>query len=202
MLKRIRLSDSSGVVSTPGLPQELVTGTGVAPRPRLRVDVGQTSFFEGREFRTFKEWSVPITAAYVVRAEVPMDIILWELGVVLEEGAVRIETVAGGTPSGSFAEVLPVFPANTMANRPAPAYVPTVVLSAGGGHADGTVLDVIRAKTSGNSNFASSVGAQAGAERGVGTGVYYFRITLTGAIGVFKARWEEVLPASPIIVTY
>lgn len=34
------------------------------------------------------------------------------------------------------------------------------------------------------------------------TGTYYFRITLTGAIGLFKARWEEVQPGSPNIVNY
>lgn len=202
MLKQLRLRDAVGRVYHALFPQELLTGTGALPRPRIRVDPAQTSFFEGREFRTFKEWPTATTATYVIRATVPLDIILFELGVTVEEGSIRIETLVGGTPGGSWSEVLPVFGANTMSSRPTPFYVPQVVLEAGGTLTGGTLLDPLRAKTSGNSNFASSVGATAGAERGVGADTYYFRITLTGTIGVFKARWEETQPASSEIVNY
>lgn len=59
--------------------------------PRLRVDVGQTGFFEGREFRTFLEFS----ASQVIRVVVPINVILFNLSVSLTEGEVRVETVSG-----------------------------------------------------------------------------------------------------------
>ena len=202
MLKMLRLQDSAGAIHTARFPQSLITGTGLDPRTRIRVDPAQTSFFEGREFRTFKEWETATTGVVAIRATVPGDIILFELGIQLEAGVARIETLVGGVESGTWSEVLPRFGANTMASRPFPYYVPAVVLESGGVITGGTLLDPLRAKTSDNSNFASSVGTGAGAERGVGAGTYYFRITLTGAIGIFKARWEETLPISTIIVDY
>lgn len=172
------------------LPQDIYTSTTERFR-RLRVDVAQTSFFEGREFRTFKEWPVATTGGYVIQVVVPVNIILFSLGIQLEAGEARIETVVGGTPAGIFDEVLPKIAANTMSEVPTPAPTSQVLLTAGGTHTGGVVIDVLRAKTSGNSNFAQSVGGSITDERGVGLNTYYFRITLTEAIGVFKARWEE-----------
>lgn len=172
-------------------PLALITDGGTGPSARLRVDVAQTGFFAGREFRTFKEWATPTTATYVIRATVPINIILFELGIHLDAGTARIETVVGGTPGGTFLEVLPIFPTNTMSERPLPIYSGQVVLEAGGTLTGGTVLDVLRAKTSDNSNFSASVGEGTGAERGVAANTYYYRITLASATGVFAARWEE-----------
>lgn len=180
-------SHAQTVIAHP--PFELLTDGG-GPNQRIRVDVAQTGFFAGREFRTFKEWTTATTATYVIKAVVPLDIILFELNVQPDEGAVRVETLVGGVEGGTFDESLPAFSTNTMTEKPQPPYVNQVALTAGGTLTGGTLLDPLRAKTSGNSNFASSVGATA-AERGVGPGTYYFRITLTGFIGTFKARWEE-----------
>lgn len=185
-------SHADRVIAHP--PFDLLTDGGDGPNRRLRVDVAQTGFFAGREFRTFKEWTAAATETYVIKAVVPIDIILFELGMQLDEGAVRIETLIGGTEGGSFSETLPIFPTNTMTEKPQPPYVNQVVLTAGGTLSGGTLLDQLRAKTSGNTNFAASVGTSAGAERGVGPNTYYFRLTLAGAIGTFKARWEERLP--------
>lgn len=172
------------------LPHDMYT-SGREGFRRIRVDVAQTSFFEGREFRAYKEWTTATTATYVIRATVPLDIVLFALGVTLEAGSARVETVLGGTPGGTFSEILPIFPANTMSTRPTPIYANQTVLAAGGTLTGGTVIDVLRAKAADNSNFAASVGTGPSDERGVAANTYYFRITLTGAIGVFKARWEE-----------
>lgn len=162
-------------------PLELLTDGGTGPNSRIQVDVGQTGFFAGREFRTFKEWEIATTATYVVKAVVPLNIILFDLGVQLDEGSIRVETLLGGVEGDTFSEVLPIFPTNTMSEKPQPPYVGQVLLTGGGTITGGTLLDVVRSHTSGNTNFASSVGAN----------TYYFRITLAGAIGLFKARWEE-----------
>lgn len=167
---------------------------GVGPNQRLRVDVGQTGFFAGREARTFRELAIPTGNTIVVKAVVPLNIILFGLSVFLTDGAVKVETMVGGTEGGTFSETLPIFPRNTMTERPTPFYVPQVVLTAGGTHTGGTVLDVLYAATSGIGSQAASVGVETGDERGVGAGTYYFRITASGsatATGVFKARWEE-----------
>jgi hypothetical protein len=156
---------------------------------RLMVEEDHTAFFEARERRSFKEWATATTAAYVIRATAPINIILQSLDISLEAGSARIETVVGGTPGGTWAEALPILNANSMTT--APAYTGQLALDAGGTHTGGVTIDVLRAKTDTNTNKSSSVGGVLGSDRGVAPGVYYFRITLTGAIGVASFRWEE-----------
>lgn len=169
---------------------------------RVRVDVAQTSFFEGREFRTFKELNVAAGATYVIKAVVPLNIILFGLEVNLDSGFLRLGTYAGGTEGGTFSETLPIFGANNMSggndhrnDYNGGIYAAQTVLTAGGTHTGGTELDVIRLKVAGISQQASSVGSGATDERGVGTNTYYFRLlNLSGSdaiTGTFSARWEE-----------
>ncbi len=169
-------------------PLDLLTDGGDGPNRRLRVDEGQTGFFAGREFRTFYEF----TANTVFKIVVPINTILWFLGINVLEGECRLETVAGGTEGGTFSTVLPIFGRNNMSERPTPFYTPQVAISAGGTHTGGTVLDVLLNKTADNANFAQSVGAGGGDERGVAAGTYYFRLTVTGTTrGNMKVWWEE-----------
>lgn len=192
---KVVIQETSEVISPfsiTDLPRDVWTSDNEGFR-RLRVDPAQTSFFEGREFRTFKEWNSSTTGTYVVKVVVPINIILFDLAISIDSGEVRVETLVGGTEGGTFSEILPVIPANTMTSRPTPLYAPQVVLTAGGTHTGGAVLDVLRAKTADNSNFASSVGARPSDERGVAANTYYFRITLSSVTGTFKARWEERL---------
>lgn len=169
---------------------------------RLRVDPDQTSFWEGREFRTFKELNIAGSAEYVIKAVVPINIILVNLDVVIESGFLRVGTYVGGTPGGSFSETLPIFNANNMSagsnhrtNVSGSIYVVQTALTAGGTHTGGTELDVIRAKAASVTVQAQSVGSAPFDQRGVGANTYYFRMLNLGAMdavtGTFKARWEE-----------
>lgn len=170
------------------LPLDLMTDGGDGPNRRIRVDSGQTGFFAGREFRTYYEF----TTDTVFKIVVPVDTILWFLGINLLQGECRLETVAGGTEGGTFSTVLPIFGRNNMSERPEPFYTPQVAISAGGTHTGGTVLDVLLNKTADNANFAQSVGAGEGDERGIAAGTYYFRLTVTGTTrGNLKTWWEE-----------
>jgi len=172
-------------------PHDLLTDGGDGPNRRYRVDVGQTSFFAGREFRTFRDINLT-DSTLVIKGVVPIDLILFGLEVQLISGQLRVETVVGGTEGGSFSEPIPVYARNTMSERPTPFYEPQVVVTAGGTHTGGTVIDVLLNKTATNANFASSVGLAPGDERGVGAGTYYIRLIATGAtVGTFKSRWEE-----------
>lgn len=177
------------------LSEDLLTDGGTGPNRRFRVDVGQTGFFAGREFRTFRELNIAPSTTLVIKAVVPINVILFGLKALIEAGHLRLATVAGGTPGGTFSETLPIFGRNNMSERPTPFYTPQVVLTAGGTHTGGTEIDVLRLKANSNTNQASTVGAEGGDERGVAAATYHFRLenlSATDAItGVFSARWEE-----------
>ncbi len=173
-------------------PPLVLMTDGNGPNARLRVDVAQTGFFAGREFRTFRRLSIAAGATLVIRAVVPINVILFGLDVDVTDNWIDVETVTGGTSGGSFAETLPVFNRNNMTGTP--AYSAQTVLTAGGTHTGGTVLDVLAARASSATAQASSVGNSMSDERGIAPGTYYFRVTNPGsgtATGVFKARWEE-----------
>lgn len=171
-------------------PSDLLTSEREGFR-RLRADIAQTSFFEGREFRTFKYWSTPTTAVYVIKVSSLVNTVLFEFGGTLTAGSAIIETVVGGTEGGAYAEVLPIISANTMTTIPQPPYVSQMTITAGGTLTGGVQADVFLAKAADNSNFAGSVGGGTGSERGAAPGTFYYRITLTDAVGVLKGRWEE-----------
>lgn len=108
---------------------------------RLRVDPDQTSFWEGREFRTFKELNIAVGASYVVKAVVPSNIILNALSITLDSGWLRLATTIGGAEGGVYSENLPVFGANNMSpganhrnDYAGTTFVNTVGLTAGGTH--------------------------------------------------------------------
>lgn len=175
-----------------GVPRLLLTDN-EGPNQRLRVDVAQTGFFAGREFRTYKEWTAPTTGTYVVKIVSPVDYILFELLADIEDGSLRCETVLGGTEGGSFSENFLIIGTNNMSSRPTPFYTPQLVATAGGTLTGGLTVDVFRIKTSGNTVKASSVGGGASAERGIPAGTSYLRFTLSGVVGLMAARWEERL---------
>ena len=206
MLKRLRLHGFAGREYISTLPQDLITGTGTDPRPRLRVESDRTSFAEGREFRILKELNIAAGVAYLLRLVVPNDIVIRGLGADTDLGHLRIETLLGGTPTGTFSETPSIIPCNGMSTRA--AYTTQVAASAvpaGGALTGGTTLGILRVKSSGALSSASTVGGSESDERGWGPGTYYLRFTnlSTDAVtGVFRMRWEETLPASSRIISY
>lgn len=184
-----RPTSTVALVDSFGSASGMLSGT---TRQRLRVDVGEPSFFEGRQFRLYKEFNIALGATYVIKAVTTRDIILYGLELSLTSGEVKLTTATGGTEGGSFSETLTLFPRNTMSERPTPIYAATSVVTAGGTHTGGTELDLLWVKTADNSNFAASVGIAPGDERGIAAGTYYFRLNaVIAATGVFKARFEE-----------
>jgi len=173
---------------------------------RQRVDDEEIGFYDGREFRTFKEFSQPAGTAiaaganYVIKAVVPINVILSGLSLNFDNGQIRMETVIGGTEGGVFGETLPLFAANNMGvpdRSLVPGggfYLPKTILTAGGTLTGGTVIDVIRLKVENSTGAAASVGNIPQDERGVAANTYYFRLFNIGAgvaEGTFKARLEE-----------
>ena len=159
---------------------------------RLRVDVGQTGFFAGREARTFYEFSIASGATQVIKVVAPSDTIVQQLSIDLYLSEIRLELVVGGTEGGTFATPLPIFKTNTMST--ASNYVPQVTMNRGGTHTGGTVVDLIQTLTDTNPNKATPAGASEDSPQGFAAGTFYIRLINTDgatATGIFRARWEE-----------
>jgi len=159
---------------------------------RIRVDVGQTGFFAGREARTFYEFSIASGATQVIKVVAPTDTIVQQLSIDLYLSEIRLELLIGGTEGGTFATPLPIFKTNTMST--ASNYVPQVTMNRGGTHTGGTVVDLIQTLTDTNPNKATPAGATEDSPQGFAAGTFYIRLINTDgatATGIFRARWEE-----------
>lgn len=179
------------------LPVQVFTGTGQNPQTRLKVEDTHTGFVEGRDFRTFYELSIPQGDTHVLRFIAGGDFILEEQNFRIGAGHLRFSAAIGGTPGGVFTPLAPVG-ANRMASRPTPLYEPHSYVEAGGTHTGGTEVEVVRIKTSDNTNFASTVG-QGSTVRGLPAGTYYLRFQNIGTgtlTGTYDIRWEEVAAPS------
>ena len=171
-------------------PAILLSGT---TRPRLRVDVGEPGFYEGRQARIFREFSITASTTLVIKFVVPLNIILLKQGLELDSGSLRVTNAVGGTPGGTFAETIPVIPENTMSERPTPLYVPVVVATAGGSLTGFTPLDLHRIVST-SSGVQTSVPNVIGDPRGIGANTYYVLYESFGtatATGTLFFTWEE-----------
>ncbi len=154
---------------------------------RLRVDVGQTGFFAGKEFRTFQKLTIASLATATIRATVPVDIILFETSISTEDATIEMQLKVGGTADGPWTP-MPVFRKSTMSITP--VYTNQVTLDYNGAHTGGTLIDLVRVPA--NNKGSSLSGASS--ERGVGAGTYYYVLTNVGnqtATVVFNGYWEE-----------
>ena len=170
------------------LPHDMYTSDTEGFR-RLRVDIGQTGFFEGREFRIFREFSIAAGATFVLRITVPINAILFEQGVEIDAGSLRVTNALGGTPGGAFSEVITPIGKNNMSTRPTPFYAPQITWAAGGTHTGGLVFDIHRAVAANATAQQTTVGNIVGDERGVAVGTYYVRYENFGAGTATGTLW-------------
>lgn len=157
----------------------------------LRVETGLAAWFLRKSYRTFYRFAVPALGTVVVRAIIAQDTVLSGLDIDLVNAEIRMETVVGGTPGGSFSTALPIFNRN---NLPGVLVPSTAALAAGGTHTGGTILDEVWIKAGNNAQQANSVGARDNDMRGIALGTYYFRLvnpSNSQADGVLRIRWEE-----------
>lgn len=176
-----------------GSAADMVTSSKTGYR-RYRVDVGQTGLFEGREFRTFRELSIPTGQSVYLKFTSPIDFILFEQSLTIDAGSVRFTALTGATETAPFNTPLPVIGKNRMASRPLPYYVPVITVDTGGTVTGGTVVEVFRVVASSATAQQQTVGGAAQTERGLPAGTYYLRIENIGnatATGVYSLFWEE-----------
>ena len=172
-----------------GLPSYLMTD-GDGPYARLRVDVGQTGFWAGREFMTFHEFNIAAGSSIAIRAVTTVNVVLQKFSVDCWTSDVRMELRSGSTETSAFTVPLPIMRSNMMTTADF-SYGSNVTMVNGGTATGGTLLDVFRVSSG---NKATTVDAGADDPVGFPAGTYYITLANVGnqaATGVFKARWEE-----------
>jgi hypothetical protein len=173
-------------------PDRLLTEGGNSQYDRLKVTLGRSCFFAGRQRFTFYQYSIPTTETQVIKVVAGVDTLLQSFGATLNVAALRVELVSGGTESGTFGTPLPILPTNTMTT--VGQYTSQVTMATGGTHSGGTVIDVLDLFAGVPARQAVAASATESEPLGFAPGTYYIRLINTDgatATGVFKARWEE-----------
>ena len=188
----VDMQDGTHAERVEAYPPKVLMTDGNGSYARLRVDVGQTGFFAGREFRVLEELSIASGATQVLKIVSPIDSILYAFGVELTLSQLRVELVAGGTESGSFATSITPMKTNQMTT--ASDYVHQVTFATGGSHTGGTVIDAFDIVSGSNENKATVQQVDESQPLGFSAGTYYIRMHNTDgatANGFLKLRYEE-----------
>lgn len=173
-------------------PPAVLMTDGDGPYARMRVDVGQTGFFAGREFRALHEFSIASGASEVIKVVAPINTIVQMFAAEIELAALRVELRVGGTEGGTFNTAVPIFKTNTMTT--ASNYTGQVTMHTGGTHTGGTLVDLIILKSGTNQNKSVQQTASDDLPNAFSAGTFYIKLINTDgatAAGVFRARWEE-----------
>lgn len=172
-----------------GLFSDLLTSFREGTR-RIRVDVSQTGFWDGREFRL----NEPIpTAGKVLRITAPINFILQLQLLFSNSGEITMLAYRSdqGTAGGTWAPSLYYVANNQMTDTP--SYTPAVTVHAGGTFVPSNPLaykDKLTAKTSGATAQAATVGSGAVKERGLPPATYYL-VFSGGGEGDYDLLLEE-----------
>lgn len=183
-------------------PSDLLTSPREGTR-RVQVDQGSTGFFENREFRFFREMTIPVGESRWTRVTIDpgnFGIILKLQRLSVDAGAVRFRAWRDTSPVGlTFA--VPESPLSGLfANNnleSAPSWdARTVVENAPENAAPvgGVVAESIRVRSSGATAQQSSVGQSVIGERGIGPGVYHLQfenISNAPATCVYELIYED-----------
>lgn len=169
------------------LPRDVYTSTKENIR-RVRVDVAQTGFFDGRQFEFIKKFSSPV----VYRFTCPIPFILQQQTLALIDGEVELFVWHSDnvTPSGVWTvDPTPIHRKNEVNTQ----YTGQLVVESGGTItvADSNLYrDYIVLKTANSSGQRTSVGEHQTDERYHNAGTYYVQLSGVGA-GSYTISWEE-----------
>lgn len=183
-------------------PSDLLTSPRFGSR-RLQVDQGSTGFFENREFRFFREVTIPAAESRWTRVIVePGDfgIIIKLQRLAVDAGAIRFRAWRDTSPVGlTFsAPASPLSGLFANNNLPsAPAWEPKTIIENAPEDAapvGGEVAEIVRVRSAGATAQKSTVGQAVIGERGIGPGVYHLQfenITNDPATAVYELIYEE-----------
>lgn len=193
-------------------PSDLLTSDKEKIR-RMQVDVGNTGFFDSREFRYFREFRIPPGSSWWMRVTVPEDgIILRTQNIAITDGQLRFRVwreltidatfVAPGTPVDVHTNDLALssgfFPQNGLpASPPFVGQTEIVQSEAEVSVSGGICSEAERLRTSGATAQKQVVGFTTDDERGVPPGVYHLELQSLGtggdATGTYTLKFEERL---------
>lgn len=169
---------------------------------RWQVDQGNTGFFDGREFRYFRELSIATSNSLYIRVIVGTDgIILKKQKITVDTGAVRFRAwrdaaVSGATFIASASPTGGLFPNNGLPSAPAYAMLTDITEYSALSTAisGGTVSEVGIVRSAGATAQRSSVGEQLTTDRGVPPGTYILQFENIGndtVSGDYSLIFEE-----------
>jgi hypothetical protein len=158
-------------------------------RGALLVQVQSLGFWEGKEFRAYREFSVTDTSIILrFRATTPFLLTFQSLDLI--QGEMRATIVTGATPSGVWSAIPTVVAKNRISSNP----VSTQAIEAGGTYTGGTEREVLLAAAgTGGPVSAQGNGQNLAGIRGLPAGDYYITLTAVGLTrGVYSIEWEDV----------
>ncbi|MGU1462943.1 hypothetical protein ACSEVU_26225 [Pseudomonas aeruginosa] len=194
-------SHADRVIAHP--PFDLLTDGGSGPNRRLRVDVGQTGFWGGREFRISLELAITAIPMWL-RFSAPIGFILQNQELNCDQGGIRFRAFRSsqGLPSGDFDNPVDIWANNGLPGTP--AYSNQITIHSGGSFTPSvgqSAAETIRCisnpggggPTAGSRN---TVSGNAFGERGLPIGDFYLGFervagTTVDGLGVFNLVWEE-----------
>lgn len=172
-----------------GIPSDLFTSLESGLR-RIRVDVAQTGFWEGREFR----FDYEISGDIVFKFSSPVNFILQSQTLLSHNGeaTLTVWTPDQGASSGSFSDLAQILPNNAMST--APAYTGQVAITYGGDFTPSDsnpnlAKEYIKVKTATATAQRNTVGGSGVNERGLPAGDYY--LVFTGTDASYRLVYEE-----------
>lgn len=201
-----RLTGTIAPFTNVDLPHDLYTSN-TEPFRRIRVDVGQTGLYEGREFRLVRKVSVVQGTPLVFKFVSAVDFILFEQTLNCSIGDIEFYAWRStqGTEGGTFT-ALPVAPigkniSSSYREYDGQRYASQVSISTGGTFTPTNAqqyVDYDRAKTAGATAQQISVVGGNDSVRYLAAGTYYLILTSLDAtsVGRFGLAWEE----RPVIV--
>lgn len=157
---------------------------------RLRVDSGQTGFWENREYR----FDVEVTADVVYKFSSPVNFILRSQTLTSHDGVTTFTAWSStqGTAGGTFGTVINTLPNNAMTD--APSYTEQVTITTGGTFtptdpSPSEAREYIKVASATATAQRNTVGGGGVPERGLPPGDYY--LVFTGTDGSYRLVFEE-----------
>ena len=172
------------------LPVPVMSTSDDPATARLKVDISQTGFFEGRQFRFEYEVSTPI----VFKFNAPANFILQSQELLSHDGTATLAVYLAnqGVAAGTFDQV--ITPVNNNAMSDAPSYTPVISIASGGTFTPSDndpnfSREYIKAVSATATAQRSTVGGNAVPERGLPAGEYY--LVFTGDDASYRLLYEE-----------
>lgn len=179
-------SQRLGAPAVLALPPASLLTSDAGGNQRMRVDVAQTGFFDGREFRIVRKLTAPVTYRFTF----PIPVIVFEQFLAISNGSVELYAWAGSnvTASGTWTPV-PLWPKNGYNT----SYTPVSTVASGGSVVpiDANLYrDYANVVTSSATAQRFTVGGGEVSERYLAAGTYYVQLTGTGT-GSYSIMFEE-----------